>query len=165
MKHRSNRVNSQRTGPQVPEGDSDYEYAVSERMPPDRPPIDRSEFKDYANFCARPCYWRLWVFHDCNEPSEHYRLVSRLPKKKTWWHLDSPEPSVAWGLECVHEISASRVLAWHAAFVSWTFGIWIWWLIVHPGDIQNAAVPLTVMITLMSTFWGCAGIIRIPFVT
>jgi len=37
------------------------------------------------------------------------------------------------------------------------FGVWIWWQHKHNGDMQNASVPFTIVLTLLSFCWSGAG--------
>lgn len=53
------------------------------------------------------------------------------------------------------------MVVYHVLILAGTFGVWGWWMRVHPGDLQNAAVPLTTVAVLLSLFWSVAGVLRI----
>lgn len=58
-----------------------------------------------------------------------------------------------WGLEGVYAPSALRVFLYHLLIVVWPIAFWIWWQVNHPEDYQNAAVPITATLGLVSLFW------------
>jgi hypothetical protein len=33
-------------------------------------------------------------------------------------------------------------------------------MVAHPGDLQNAAVPISTVIALLSLFWSTAGVLK-----
>jgi hypothetical protein len=37
------------------------------------------------------------------------------------------------------------------------FGVWIWWQHKHNGNMQNASIPSTTVLTLLPLFWSGAG--------
>lgn len=58
-----------------------------------------------------------------------------------------------WGLHAQVRISAAMVAVWQLAI---TAGGWIfvgWWLKDHPGDWQNASVPITLIIGAIMLLW------------
>ena len=59
----------------------------------------------------------------------------------------------------VGEISAAYVAFYHLLILALPFGFWGWWQATHPGDLQNASVPVTVVLTMLSLFWGTNGIL------
>lgn len=58
-----------------------------------------------------------------------------------------------WGLQAQLRISAAMVAAWQLFITigGWVF-VW-WWLKDHPGDLQNASVPITLIIGAMMLLW------------
>lgn len=66
----------------------------------------------------------------------------------------------SWGIQAQHAISALRVVLYHLVILASIFGLWVCWMVTHPGDLQNAAVPLATVIMLLSLFWGSAGILK-----
>lgn len=58
-----------------------------------------------------------------------------------------------WGLNVEYRICLKVVVMWHF-FI--TAGGWIfvgWWLGDHPGDLQNAAVPISLILGTLVLFW------------
>ena len=74
--------------------------------------------------------------------------------------METPETKIAWGLQAQHVISLVHVLLYHVLILVGTFVFWAWWNVRHPNDLQNAAVPLTVVTTLLSLFWTSTGILK-----
>jgi membrane protein YdbS with pleckstrin-like domain len=50
---------------------------------------------------------------------------------------------------------------YHVLIIASTFGFWSWWLLAHPNDLQNAAVPLTIVAVFLSLFWSSAGVLKV----
>jgi hypothetical protein len=71
------------------------------------------------------------------------------------------EKSYAWGLEARHEISSIYVAFYHLLILALPFSFWGWWQTTHPGDLQNASVPVTVVLAMISLFWGTNGILTV----
>jgi hypothetical protein len=65
----------------------------------------------------------------------------------------------AWGITVRHEISVAYVVCYHVLILALTFAYWGWWQHNHPDDLQNAAVPITVVAGLLSLLWGANGIL------
>jgi hypothetical protein len=63
----------------------------------------------------------------------------------------------AWGIQAQHTISFLRMVFYLFLIFVGTFGFWAWWLLTHPNDLQNAAVPLTTVAVFLSLFWGSVG--------
>lgn len=131
-----------------------YDY---EPRPPnaENPPIDRHEFTLAFTCCSSKCW--LYPFHDCVEPASGTHAVKRIPKRNSALEIDTEDREFAWGLQAQHAISLVYVLFYHFLILVGTFGFWAWWNIRHPDDLQNAAVPLTLVIALLSLFWASAG--------
>lgn len=129
--------------------------------PTDRPPITKDEFEDSFP-CATPCFCWFWPWHECIEPLTERRLYQCIPKKRSIWALDCPGDSIAWGLESGYKISFIHVVVYHFILVASTFGFWGWWQSRFPQDVQGAAVPITVILALLSVFWQSTGLLRSP---
>lgn len=59
-----------------------------------------------------------------------------------------------WGLNIEYRLCLKVVLVWHLVF---TAGGWIfvgWWLKEHPGDLQNAVVPISLILGVLIVFWS-----------
>jgi hypothetical protein len=75
------------------------------------------------------------------------------------WAVDCHGESEAWGLQTGYDISLVHVAVYHIILVAATFGFWGWRQAHYPEDIQGAAVPVTVMLGLLSLFWTASGIL------
>lgn len=137
--------------------DVDYEYTPRPPSAP-IPPISPHEFEIALSCCPERC--KLSSLHECIEPAwGDFALVST-PKKKGVFAIGANAREFAWGLQAVHSISFIYMLVYHAVMLSWALGLWVWWERRHPGDLQNAAVPITTVAVLLSLFWGSAGVLK-----
>lgn len=134
-----------------------YEYRP---RPPsaENPPILPHEFKLAFSACSSNCL--LSTLHDCVDPPIGKFAVERIPKRKSMIHFSTNNLEYAWGIQAQHAISALRMLVYHLLIFASTFGFWAWWLVFHPNDLQNAAVPLTTIAVFLSLFWGAAGVLK-----
>lgn len=153
---------------ELPTG-NDYEY-VPRHPDAQNPPISRHEFSMHLNACGDSCRWSLAtsyvpvlgsLFHDCLPTLHTKRAINRIPKRKYPFDTSCTDDknAYAWGLEARHEISAAYVAFYHILILALPFGFWGWWQATHPGDLQNASVPVTVVLTMLSLFWGTNGIL------
>lgn len=69
------------------------------------------------------------------------------------------EGSPIWGFEAVYSVSWRHVAFYHFMMVFGPLVFWLCWLKTHPGDWQDAAVPITVVLGALSLFWSAAGIL------
>ena len=134
------------------------EYIYAPR-PPDasNPPISRHEFSMHLNACESSCRWSL--LHECMPQLETNSAIACIPKKRSIYDFESPSDIYAWGLEAKHVISAAYVTVYHLIIFAIPFGLWGWWIRRHPDDMQGAAVPITVVLGLLSLFWSTNGIL------
>lgn len=66
----------------------------------------------------------------------------------------------AWGIQARHTISALMMILYHLLILAGTFGFWAWWLVIHPNDLQNAAVPFATVVMAIPLFWGSTGVLK-----
>lgn len=73
------------------------------------------------------------------------------------------EGSPIGGFEALYSVSWRHVAFYHFHDGIWSLGVLVMlaqgWLKVHPGDWQNAAVLITVVLGALSLFWSAAGIL------
>lgn len=134
----------------------DYQYSpragAADAM---NPPISPHEFDALFYTCRFPCTWP--IPHDCILPPTGVRHLERIPKRRRCFESDQTSP--VWGLEAVFAVSSAYVFVYHCIMVAGPFAFFAWWLRVHPDDLQNASVPVTVVLGALSLFWSSAGIL------
>jgi hypothetical protein len=87
--------------------------------------------------------------------------IERIPKRKSALEIKIGSLEFAWGVQTQHTISLMGLVVYHLLILAGTFGFWGWWIWMHPGDLQNAAVPLSTVAVLLSLFWSTAGVLKI----
>lgn len=125
-----------------PATEDSYSYNPKPYYEPYRPPLTKHEWEDR--------------FYDLL-PSEYTvapDAVLKLPQRNKRFNLSSHlSRETVWGLHAQVRISAAMVVAWQLAI---TLGGWFfvgWWLKDHPGDPQNASVPITLIIAALMLLW------------
>ena len=122
------------------------------------PHIEAHLFETALNACGRSC--ALSFLHDCGEPFEGTFFLDKIPKRAVALQLNTKGEVDAWGLKAEHRISFVYIVCYLVIAVTATFGFWAWWLKRHPGDLQNAAIPLTTITILLSLVLNTAGFSR-----
>ncbi len=137
--------------------DTLYDY---DPRPPNAhdPPISPHEFEVAFASCGDRC--SLATFHECSRVPDRCFALKRIPKRKLQVEMKTDVREDLWGLQAQHAISFLGVLSYHCLILGGPIGFWAWWLVKHPGDLQSAAVPVTVSLTLLSLFWSSAGILK-----
>jgi hypothetical protein len=100
-------------------------------------------------------------FHDCIQPHSAGSLLflPAIPKKHTEWLLKTPDIDYAWGIVAKEEPYLIILVIYHFLMFAGPFGFWAWWLAQGEGgawDLQDAAVPTTMVGVLVSLFWSAA---------
>lgn len=69
---------------------------------------------------------------------------------------DSPDREEFWGIYAMEQPSAFRVIVWNAMSMLPCFVFFFMWLFAwgHVGDLQNAAVPISLSFSFVTMFWG-----------
>jgi hypothetical protein len=77
-------------------------------------------------------------------------IISGLPKKKCC--MGKKAQSVGYGIRGVHGLSLMK--SFYILAVSAGIGLtfFVFWLVKHPGDIQNASVPYFMLMTAVGGF-------------
>lgn len=134
-----------------------YEY---QPRPPaaEDPPILPHEFELALSACSSKC--PLSAFHDGVQPPIGTFAIERIQKRKGMMQVHGDSPEFSWGIQAQHVISFCRMILYHILIFAGTFGFWAWWLVKHPNDLQNAAVPLTTVAVFLSLFWSSSGILK-----
>lgn len=133
----------------------EYKYEPRRDKGAKNPPISPHSFKTLFYACSSPCTWP--VPHQCISISTGCAFLERIPKRRRSFEKDLASP--IWGLEAVFELYTAYVLVYHCCIIAGPLTFWGWWLRFHPDDLQNASVPMTIILTCLSLFWSCAGIL------
>lgn len=134
------------------------EYLYKPRAPAAdarNPPISPHLFQALFYTCPSPCTWR--IPHECIQAPPGSMHLERIPKRSKSFERDMDSP--IWGFEAVFAVSHIYVLAYHCIMVTGPLIFWVWWLNIHPGDLQNASIPMTIILACLSLFWSSAGIL------
>ena len=59
-----------------------------------------------------------------------------------------------WGLHVELRPSFLVVLMWQIVITAGGWAFMAWWLSRHPGDLQNAAVPVTLIVMAVMALWA-----------
>lgn len=78
-------------------------------------------------------------------------IISGLPKKTTCC-MDKKARSVGYGIRAVHGLSLTKCLYILAVSTGIGLAFFVYWLVRHPGDIQNASVPYFMLTTAVGGF-------------
>ena len=120
------------------------------------PPISTHLFQALFYTCRSPCKWPS-ILHDCMEPPDGNEHLRRIPKRDRCFQTDWTSP--IWGLEGVFAVSFIHVFCYHCLMVAGPFIFFVWWLSIHPNDLQNATVPVTITLGALSLFWSSSGLL------
>ncbi|KAG8525377.1 uncharacterized protein KY384_009021 [Bacidia gigantensis] len=128
-------------GPSLPT-DSLYVYHPRPPGPHDDPPISSHEFnrRFYSTLC-----------NPCGRGEALERIPKRMKRFQTHIHVDGREHM--WGLQVELRPSFIRVLLWQIAITAAGWALLGWWLSRHRGDLQGAAVPITLILTALVALW------------
>lgn len=133
-----------------------YEYAP--RPPKAEPPlIDPRMYHILLSECQPVCYWRFSPWHHCIHLDPGCIHVKKLPKRNDGSRLFTSDEDLAFGLEADYMLSLRILAAYHVLTIVPAFAFWAFWLTYHPGDLQNACVPLMTVVALITVFWIMAG--------
>ena len=102
--------------------DLDYEYWLPWDEPPEIPPIPAEELMEY--------------FHEPSIAGTLNYALKTFPKKRN----DKPT-KIAWGLYACEQLSFFRILLLLGSVLVGTLAFVPYWLLGHPGDLQNAFIP------------------------
>ena len=62
-----------------------------------------------------------------------------------------------WGLHVELQPCFLVVLMWQIAITAGGWAFMGWWLSRHQGDLQDAAMPITLIVTAMMALWAPIG--------
>ena len=119
-----------------------YQYNPRPPGPHDDPPTSPHEFR------------RRFYTHLAN-PCGRGEAMERIPKRQKRFqvnlHVDGREDM--WGLHVELRPWLFIVLIWQVIITAGGWAFMGWWLSRHNGDLQTAAVPITLIISALLTLW------------
>lgn len=118
-----------------------YQYQPRPPGPHDNPPITPHEF--------RVRFYRLR--NTCGSKEALDRIPKRAKSFQVNLHIGGVEHM--WGLQAVLRTSFVMVAIWQVLITAGGWAFMGWWLSRHSGDLQNAVIPVTVIITAIMVLW------------
>jgi hypothetical protein len=135
-----------------------YTYKPTAKQPQWKDtPILPDEFYDQYYGCSNCMILEMAYSHRCSHfcPSTIGR-VDRIPKRTIPLEFEAQGQEEAWGLHAIEYVSLVHVVVYHIVMLAGPlifWGLWLWYW-GHKADLQNALVPLTCMIPILSFFWA-----------
>lgn len=117
---------------ELPEHNKNYEYRPAKGVPPVESRLLMEYFEDPS--CAGTSAFTL----------------EALPRK-TNGEMTQLE-RYGWGLHACEHLSFFRITILYLAILAWPVWFLMDWLEKHPGDLQNASVPLFLALAFIATF-------------
>ncbi|KAL2836694.1 hypothetical protein BJX68DRAFT_259827 [Aspergillus pseudodeflectus] len=119
------------------------------------PPFSSHLFNALFYTCQQPCTWP--IPHDCMPQPTRVVHIQRIPKRTRCFQGDQSSP--IWGLEAKFAISFAYILMYHCVILAGPFVFFAIWLRYHPDNLQDASVPVTIVLGSLSLFWSGSGIL------
>lgn len=142
--------------------DSSYHFKPRPISPD--PPLPPEEFRHWFENAS----WHATVFQKIKERLYKNTSCFRgfnnddvvghlLPKRDTFIEEQDSSREIFWGLYVVETRSIAMLVLYSVFFLIPSLYFFFAWLFSwgHHGDLQNAAIPLSVSIGLLGIFWGC----------
>ncbi|EUC48196.1 hypothetical protein COCMIDRAFT_47701, partial [Bipolaris oryzae ATCC 44560] len=130
---------------------NEYEY---DPKPPlgKIPLIELDVFAACLESCDDGCKWSAlgpWL-HDCFQLPPDTERTTCIPKKRREFDMKSTHDAenLVWGIQPSYALSLFMISIYALVPLLSAFGFWIYWLARHPGDWQNASVPMVTAVTL-----------------
>lgn len=93
-------------------------------------------------------------FYGCIKTQGRNDALQRIPKRNCRFELSTHvSREYMWGLHAHCQPSAAMVFLWTFLIILCGLCFAGWWLKYHHGDLQNAAVPVTLLIGAMMLLW------------
>lgn len=120
------------------------------------PPIGRHQFYDRFYACYNPRSI-FHFYHVCSDFNKSARdLLELFPKCQLKMVEDSDVQESFWGIVAREQPSIFRLVLYNFACALPCILFFFMWLFSwgYDGDLQNASVPLSVMLAALSVFWS-----------
>ncbi|KAK6863813.1 hypothetical protein PG995_000341 [Apiospora arundinis] len=119
------------------------------------PPISQHMFDVMFNSCDIGC--NRMLPHDCFQSPGGVDQLERIPKRVRSFQRDTTVE--IWGLSTVHDVSFAYVSFYHCLMVLGPLVFYACWMKAFPQDLQNASVPISLVLGALSMFWSSCGIL------
>jgi hypothetical protein len=134
------------------------EYEFTPKPADPMPPVSRHEFKRKFYSCYKGGKKHHHFLRGCRRQCRRKAdALERIPKRDREIIEDGDGREIFWGLLADEEIQALRVVIYNVILLAGPIAFWILWLKMgHPGDLQNASVPVTIALSsfaMLSSFW------------
>ncbi|KAL3428893.1 hypothetical protein BDV09DRAFT_201144 [Aspergillus tetrazonus] len=122
------------------------------------PPITDHEFNSrfYDCYCSNK-RGLLHFFHPCKKASGHScDALQLLPKKKTRLEKHGDKRQTFWGIYAQEIVCFRWVVAYHVVCLLPMVVFFFLWMfpLGYKGDLQDAAIPLTLVLGMLTLFWS-----------
>jgi hypothetical protein len=120
------------------------------------PPIGRHQFYDRFHVCDKPRPM-FHFYHKCRSFDKRTRdLLKLFPKCTSTLVEESDKQEAFWGIVAREQPSVFRLLLYNFTCALPCIVFFFMWLFSwgHSGDLQNASVPLSIMVGSLSVFWS-----------
>jgi hypothetical protein len=134
------------------------EYEFTPKPADPMPPVSRHEFKRRFYGCYKGGKKHRHFFANCRRQCRNKAdALERIPKRDREVIEEGDGREIYWGLLADEEIQALRVVVYNIVLLAGPIVFWILWLRMgHPGDLQNASVPIMIALgslAMLSSFW------------
>lgn len=130
------------------------------------PPITEHEFYSRFYACYTPSHSPVHMFHTCRQhTSGHSDALALLPKKKTKLEEHGSKRERFWGIYAQEIVCFRWVVAYNLGCMLPMLVLFVLWMLPlgYGKDLQNASVPATVMVGMLTLFWTVfLGTLRYP---
>ncbi|KAL4880350.1 hypothetical protein BJY04DRAFT_219346 [Aspergillus karnatakaensis] len=120
------------------------------------PPITEHEFYSRFYACYAPSSSPMHLLHTCRRHRGHCSdALNLLPKKKTKLEEHGAQRERFWGIFAQEVVCFRWIVGYNIVCMLPMVIFLILWMLPlgYKGDLQNASVPATVMVGMLTLFW------------
>ncbi|KAL4899578.1 hypothetical protein BDW74DRAFT_108769 [Aspergillus multicolor] len=121
------------------------------------PPITAHEFYTRFYSCYRSNAWAVHLFHRCKKATGcSAGTLELLPKKRTPLEEHGDKRQPFWGIYAQEIVCFRWVVAYNVVcLLPMVIFLFLWMFpLGYKGDLQNAAVPFTMVAGMLTLFWS-----------
>jgi len=139
-------------------GHPGYYFKPTNSRPPIVPHIFKVRFYECTRGNRSHRHWWRSCRMRCSSRKDH---LERIPKRDHEIEEDDDEPETFWGLLAIEEIQFLRLALYSVLMLVGPIAFWVLWMKSgNPEDLQNASIPLMVLLTsagLLVSSWRVIG--------